>query len=89
VDWIRKESWWAVRVGVLWRTPCVAVCCCAGAIALASWREASWRCYVKIFTTLRLATSSSSSTLVRERNPRDRYTRIRHRSPVNRYNITR
>jgi hypothetical protein len=37
------------------------------------------RC-IRIFTTLRSATSASSSTLVRERNPHVRPTRVRHRS---------
>jgi hypothetical protein len=44
---------------------------CAGAIALASWH-----CGVEIFTTLRSATSSSSSTLVWEHNPRVWSTRV-------------
>jgi hypothetical protein len=56
-------------------------CCHTGVMAL-------WRCYVKIFTTLRSATSSSSSMLVRERNPRVRSTRVRIRVYLNRYNIT-
>jgi hypothetical protein len=43
---------------------------------------------VMIFTTLKSATSSSSSTLVQKRNPRVRSTRICHRVSVNRYNIT-
>jgi hypothetical protein len=53
-----------------------------GAPVLLHWRYgtvAPCRCYVKIFTTLRSATSSSSSTLVRERNPRVRSTRVRLR----------
>jgi hypothetical protein len=43
---------------------------------------APWCCGVQIFTTLRSATSSSSSTPVRRRNPRDRSMRVRHRSPL-------
>jgi hypothetical protein len=62
----------------------VALCRCADAVALASWRRG-----VNFFTTLRSATSVLSSTPVRGRNPRDRSTRVCHRSPVNRYNITR
>jgi hypothetical protein len=42
----------------------------------------------KIFTTLRPTTSSSSSTLVWERNPRVRSTRVCLRTSVYRYNIT-
>jgi hypothetical protein len=38
-----------------------------------------WHRGVEIFTTLRSATSSSSSMLVRERNPRVRSTRVCHR----------
>jgi hypothetical protein len=44
-------------------------CCRTGIVA-------SWHCDVKIFTTLSSATSSSSSTPVRERNPRVRPTRV-------------
>jgi hypothetical protein len=44
--------------------------------------------YSKIFTTLRSATSSSSSTLVRERNLRIRSIRVRLRTSVYHYNIT-
>jgi hypothetical protein len=51
-----------------WLPGAVALCRC-----LSHWYHG-----VKIFTTLRSATSSSSSTLVQERNPRDRSTRVRH-----------
>jgi hypothetical protein len=39
LDWIRKESWYAVRVRVLWGTARAALCRCAGAVALASCRQ--------------------------------------------------
>jgi hypothetical protein len=55
----------------------VALRCCAGAVALASWRAASWRCYVEFFTTLRSATLASSSTPVRGRNPGNQSMRVR------------
>jgi hypothetical protein len=42
----------------------------------------------KIFTTLRSATSSSSSMLVRERNPHVRSTKVCHRTSVYCYDIT-
>jgi hypothetical protein len=84
LDWIRKESWCAIRVRVLWGTARATLCRCAGAVALASWR---W--YVEFFTTLRSATSASSSTHMRGRNPRDRSMRVHVRVFVNRYNITR
>jgi hypothetical protein len=71
--WIRKESWCAVHVRVLRGGACAALCRCTAAVALAPWR-----CGVEIFTTLRSATSASSSTHVRRCNPRDRFTRVRH-----------
>jgi hypothetical protein len=45
-------------------------------------------CNIMIYMTLRSATSASSSTLVRERNPRIWPTRVCYRIPVNRYSIT-
>jgi hypothetical protein len=80
---IRKESWCAVRVRVLRGGACAALCRCTDAVALALWR-----CGIEIFTTLRSATLASSSTHVRGHNPRDRFTRVRHQSPVKRYSIT-
>jgi hypothetical protein len=71
---------YAVRVRVLQGTALAALCRCVGVVTLASWRHGvvlPWRCYVKIFTTLRSATLSSSSTLVRERNPCVRSMRVR------------
>jgi hypothetical protein len=47
-----------------------------------------WRRGIKIFMTLRSATSSSSSTLVRERNPCVWSTRVRLRISFNHHNIT-
>jgi hypothetical protein len=52
-----------------------------------SMRRCRSLCF-KIFATLRSATSSSWSTLVRERNPRVRSTRVCLQTFVYRYNIT-
>jgi hypothetical protein len=60
-------------------------CRCTGAFTLALWLQgfvALWCCGIEIFTTLRSATSSSSSMPVRGHNPRDRSTRVLHRSPL-------
>jgi hypothetical protein len=43
---------------------------------------------IKFYTTLRSASSASSSMLVRERNFCVWSTRVCHRSRANRYNIT-
>jgi alkylated DNA nucleotide flippase Atl1 len=62
-----------------------------GAPVLSHWHHGAmvpWHRGV-VTSRSRLATSSSSSTLVQECNPHDRSTRVRDQSPVNRYSITR
>jgi hypothetical protein len=63
-----------------------------GAPVLSHWRHgavAPWRCHIKIFTNLRSAKSSSSSTLVQEHNPCVQSIRVCIRVSVNCYIVTR
>jgi hypothetical protein len=66
----RKKSLFTVCVWVL------------GGATLVAPVLSYWRRGVEIYTTLRSATSASSSTPVQGRNPHDWSTRVRHRSPV-------
>jgi hypothetical protein len=77
LGWIRDSE------GVIVHRMCTSTTrCCTCGTKLLRRCLTHWCRGIEIFTTLRSATSYSSSMPMRGCNPRVRSTRIRHRSPV-------